>query len=232
MSQVLARAQTPEQKARARFLHEGWQRVRRTMAVRLEQVGYAQRGLPEGWKKQQIFLSRFESDRPTGARDLKPNHDWRTGGMPKGWSYWQRANSHAKFAWDRAAGDPGSESLRIDATGSEGQPLAFVRTATVEPDSLYHARCRIRTSGVDAGSAIGITITWKDKDGKWVRTVPSTSGLLKQPTRDGWQTIDMYRRTPQIEQPQLVFLLSVDGADKGRIWFDDAELNRVIEPKQ
>jgi len=219
---VVAEAETPAHQARAKFLFDGWRKGRRVMENHLETLRYEQRGFPAGTKEEIVFKSAFE---PAAAEKKK------AGAMPKHWEYWQRVSSHAAFSWFRSVGCESDGSLRIDAKGSDGQPLCFLRTDTVESKALYRARCRIRTMGVDPTADVSVTIKWRDKDGKWSNAGATVAKRIEKPTRGKWQTVSVFLRAPVIEKPGLVFMLLVDRTKDGQVWFDDAELTRVVLPK-
>ena len=217
MSRMKSLAETREQKARAEFLYAGWNRVKQTMADRIELLRYAKNGLPAGAREQRLFLD-------TCAGQGR--------GLPEGWSYWQRAGSKARFAWDHDAGDSKPGALCIAAEGSDGQPLCFLKKVPVDARALYHARCRVRTAGVDPDATVGVTIKWQDAKGKWLTQFASVISALKKPMADGWQSLDLFFRTPAHDQPGLVYMLLVEGTKQGQVWYDDIELSRITLAKE
>jgi len=213
MNQVRSLAETSEQKSRAAFLDNGWNLVKATMADRIELLRLAKEGPPPGTRERSVFFDACEGE---------------GGGLPSGWGYWQRVGSKAKFAWDRQADEPSQGALRIAAAGSDGQPLCFLKKIPVEPRALYRARCRARTEAIDRDATVGVAMKWQDSTGKWMTQFPSVVSNLKQPAADGWQMLDFYFRTPPLEQARLIYMLSVEGATEGQVWFDDIQLGRIV----
>lgn len=226
---VVARAQSPEQKARAAFIQKGWGSVRAEIAKYLEIKKLVEQGPPPGTHLAQIFSSDFETEKSVGRPAAGARDDWHSAGMPKGWGHWQRASSHATFGWDRRTGHQSRGALSLDAKGSDGQPLCFLRTVTVEPNGLYRVTCDVRTTNTDEGANIGITVKWQDKDGKWTTGFATVDRHLKGPTRGQWKRLVAYVRTPEIERPRLVYMLLVERTKGGRVWFDNVELSRLVE---
>ena len=226
---VVAHAATPEQKARAAFFQKGWEHVHGEMANYLEIKKLVKHGPPPGTRSEPVFSSDFETEKSVGQGGAGARDDWSSVGMPKGWGNWQRVSSQATFGWDRSTGRKSRGALTLDADGSDGQPLCFLRTATVEPNTLYRATCDVRTTEIDEDANVGITMKWQDKDGKWTTEFATILRHIKKPTGDRWEHLEAYVRTPSIEQPRLVFMLVVERTKKGRVWFDNTELSRLIE---
>ena len=201
------------------------------MAKYLEVKKLLEQGPPPGTRLEHVFSSDFETEKSAGRPAAGARDDWRSAGMPKGWGHWQRARSHATFGWDRRTGNQSHGALTLDANGSDGQPLCFLRSVNVKPNTLYRATCDVRTIDIDEASNIGITLKWQDKDGKWTTQFATVDRHLKEPTRGRWERLDAYVRTPDMEKPRLVYMLLVDRAKKGRVWFDNVELSRLVEGK-
>ncbi len=231
MEQVVSRADTPDRKARAGFFYDGWRTVRANIMKYMEIKILEANGPPPGTRLEPVFESDFESPRSRGAAAAGRRRDWRANGMPPGWSYWQRTGSQAVFRWDRNRGKDSRGALELDTAGSDGQPLCFLHTVTVAPNALYRAACDVRTVGVSPGAAVGITVKWQDKSGKWATQFASVDRRLDAPTRGRWKHIEVYVRTPKIENPRLVLMLLVDQAKTGRVWFDNVALARLVPPK-
>ena len=225
---VVAHAQTPEQEARAAFILKGWGAVRAEMATHIEIKKLVEHGLPPGTRLEHVFSSDFETEKSSGRAAAGARDDWQSAGMPKGWGHWQRTSSHATFGWDRRTGNQSHGALALDAKGSDGQPLCFLRTVSVKPNTLYQATCDLRTSDTDETAEIGITVKWQDKDGKWTTQFAIVDQHLKEPTNGQWKRLEAYVRTPEIEQPRLVYMLMVGRTNKGRVWFDNVELSRLV----
>ncbi len=222
MSQVKALAQTQEEKARAEFLFAGWERVKQAMEDCIELLRYAKEGPPRGMHERRVFLDDCED---AGKQNVR-------GGLPRGWSYWQRVGSKAQFVWDRSAGDTNPGALRIAARGSDGQPLCFLKKIHVEPRTFYRARCRIRTNGIDPAATVGVTLKWQDANGKWLTQFSSAQSTVKNRSDGQWQSLDFYFCTPPSEQPRLVYMLLVEGAKDGQAWFDDIELGQIVAEQE
>ncbi|NOY82232.1 MAG: DUF4838 domain-containing protein [Kiritimatiellaeota bacterium] len=229
---VVAHARTPEQKARAVFIRAGWGLVRTEMANYLAIKKLVEHGPPPGTRLTPVFSSDFESEESTGRPAAAGRDDWRSAGMPKGWGHWQRTGSHATFGWDRRTGKRSRGALTLDAGGSDGQPLCFLRSVAVDSNTLYRAACDVRTVDLDNAAAVGITVKWQDKTGKWTTRYTNVDRRLEKPTAGRWEHVVAYVRTPAIEKPRLVFMLLVDGAKKGRVWFDNVELSRLVPDQQ
>jgi hypothetical protein len=229
MQQVAELAETPGQKERAAFLHQGWVAARTEMANYLEIRRLERNGIPGGMTLEHAFSSDFESERSNGLAAAGTRDDWKAAGMPKGWGNWQRSSSSATFGWDRENGRQSRGALALDATGSKGQPLCFIRTVTVEPHTLYRAVCDVRTEGVDEQAAVGITVKWQDKNGKWATEYATVERMLEAPAGGGWRHLEAFVRTPRADAPRLVFMLTVEGTDTGRVWFDNVELSRLVD---
>ncbi len=226
---VVAHAQTPEQKARAAFIRKGWEAVRAEIAKYIEIKKLVEQGPPPGSRLEQAFSSDFETEKSAGRPAAGALDDWRSAGMPKGWGHWQRTSSHATFGWDRRTGRQSRGSLAVDAAGSDGQPLCFLRSITVEPNTLYRASCDVRTADIDEDAEVGITVKWQDNNGKWTTQFATVDRHLKKPTAGRWERLVAYVRTPKAEKPRLVFMLLVNRTKKGRVWFDNVELSRLAE---
>ena len=227
MREVVARAGTPEQKARAAFLHQGWLAVRTEMANYLDIQRLIQEGPPPGTRLEPVFSSNFETAASSGTPAANGRDDWKNAGMPEGWGHWQRSSSRATFGWDRRNGCRSHGSLTLDAAGSDGQPLCFLRTTVVEPKTLYRATCDVRTEKIEEDAAVGITLKWQDKNGAWTTQYATVDRHLEQPTGGQWRSLEGYVRTPDIEQPHLVFMLLVSRTKQGRVWFDNVTLSRL-----
>ncbi len=213
MNQVSTLAETEGQKARAAFLCDGWNHVKQAMASRIELLRYAKQGLPEGTREQRVFFDTCDGSK---------------GSLPDGWSYWQRVGSKAQFAWDRTPDGTAKGSLRISTNGSDGQPLCFLKKVPAEPNTLYHVQCRVRTKEIGPEATIGVTIKWQDAKGKWLTQFSNAISTVKNKPGGSWQSINLYLRTPPIEQLRLVYMLLADGAKDGQVWFDDIELGRIM----
>ncbi len=227
IEKVVDLSESPEQKKRAAFIQKGWESVRAEMSTYLEIQKLVKNGPPAGTKIEHAFSSDFETEKSAGLPAAGARDDWKSAGMPKGWGHWQRSSSHATFGWDRRTGSESRGSLLLDASGSEGQPLCFLRTATVEPQTLYRVTCDIRTADTDKDASIGITIKWQDKNGKWSTRHATVDQHLEKPTRGRWKPVVGFVRTPAMEKPRLVYMLLVERTKKGRIWFDNVELSRL-----
>ncbi len=225
---VVAHASGREQKARAEFIRNGWELVRTAMANYLEIKKLVAQGPPPGMHLTPVFSSDFETGKSTGRAAAGARDDWRSAGMPKGWGHWQRAGSHATFGWDRRAGNRSRGALTLDTRGSDGQPLCFLRAVDVEPNTLYRATCDVRTVDIDRSAAVGITVKWQDKNGKWTTRYATVDRHIEKPTAGRWERLVAYVRTPAMEKPRLVYMLLVDGAKTGRVWFDNVELSRLV----
>jgi hypothetical protein len=228
MDQMMARAKTDEQKARARFIFDGWQSVRKSMEANVAMIKLRAAAAEGRIHTEPVFANDLEPKSTNTVETLEGNKDWTSVGLPQSWGFWQRTSSFGKYGWDQTTGRDSTSSLRIDPDGSEGQPMLFLRTVPVEPDSLYHLRCFTKCEGMADDAQIGIDALWKNADGSWATSFVSAEQNLSDPTADGWQQIDLYVRTPPIDKPGLVYMLSIENAKQGTIWFDDPEMNRIV----
>ena len=226
---VVAHADTAEQKARAEFSRTGWHHVRVQMANCIEIKRLLEHGPAPGTRLESVFSSDFEAAESVGKGAAGARDDWSSAGMPKGWGNRQRASSHATFGWDRATGKDSQGALTLDSRGSDGQPLCFLRTVTTEPNALYRATCDVRTREIDQDAGVSITVKWQDKDGNWTTEFATVVRGINEPTRDRWEHLEAYVRTPGIEQPRLVFMPVVERTKQGRVWFDNVELRHLTE---
>jgi hypothetical protein len=87
----------------------------------------------------------------------------------------------------------------------------------------------VRTEGVDEQAAVGITVKWQDKNGKWATEYATVERMLEAPAGGGWRHLEAFVRTPRADAPRLVFMLTVEGTDTGRVWFDNVELSRLVD---
>jgi hypothetical protein len=228
MDRMLAAATTDEQKARAQFLYDGWLSVRKSMEAYVAMLKLRIAAKEGRVNTEQIFANDLEPQSTNVVETLEGNKDWTSVGLPQSWGFWQRSSSFGKFGWDQSTGRDSAASLRIDPDGSDGQPMLFMRTVSVDPDSLYHLRCFVRCENVTDDALITITVKWKNPDGSWATQFVSAEQRLADVAADGWQPIDLYLRTPPFENPGLVYMLNVENARQGTVWFDDPEMNRIV----
>lgn len=239
MQNVVKDAESETQKARAKFFYDGWKLVRKNLDANIELNEVRRAGGGSDEKLERVFFATFEDKTKTVTSPGGKQDDWSSFDMPPGWSFWQRrGKSFAKFGWDQETGYESRKSLTVDVDGSHKQPMSFMRTVKVEPNKLYKLSCMVRASGISDEGKVGIRTHWRTKNnkGKWVWAsltkenikVTHYTKYLKNIRNDQWQPLEMYVRSPDLEQIIVTVTLCVDNVEKGKVWFDNVRLNRVI----
>ncbi|NQT53527.1 hypothetical protein HQ576_15820 [bacterium] len=151
----------------------------------------------------------------TGAAE-----DWKSGGAPAGWHFWQVSDSKGTFTWDKSAGAKANGSARAAACING----CFIQSHPVEPGQAYAVRCARKCHG--AGDA-WIRVRWQTAEGKWTAQQLDKMIYTDGP-RDRWQEMFGVVEIPE-GVGRLVILLGVGGQKSADdvIWFDDVVLYKI-----
>ncbi|HEX9024665.1 MAG TPA: phospholipid carrier-dependent glycosyltransferase, partial [Geobacteraceae bacterium] len=140
----------------------------------------------------------------------------------------QGAEQWTKYDWNANSGKEGKAGFAMEQ-GKDGYLLhitslapddaRFVREMVVEPDTVYHFSCRVRTENVGV-SARGANI--------------SVTGILEG-SRDikgsgGWQSIEFYGKTGA-NQRKISVTLGVGGygsLNSGSAWFEGVKVEKMV----
>lgn len=216
MDQVVALAQTPDQKKRAGFLAKGLQEV-------LSQTDYVVRlrgkTVIDGGKHTVLLNDSF-----------KPSPDQSGNTIPQPWGGWQNDPGTARFYWDHEHGQDDDNSLAINAKNA-GTSAVIYRTFSIDrPQTLYHLSAMVQCNHVTPDAYVGIVMEWSRKDGKYLpRKWKANRFYSAHLYPDGkWKRLDVYSRPPQGVGPlTLQISLSDIYSHQGIIRLDDVKLVAV-----
>ncbi len=146
--------------------------------------------------------------------------DWKEGGAPAGWHFWQEKASKGTFTWDRETGAAGKGSARA-ANVANG---CFIQSFAVEPGHIYAVRAVRRLQG--KGGA-WMRVRWQTAESKWTAVVQDKMIYSGGP-RGQWQELFGVAEVPE-GVGRLVLLLGVGGQISAEdvAWYDDVGLYRL-----
>lgn len=146
--------------------------------------------------------------------------DWKEGGAPPGWSFWQAAESRGQPAWDRELGRGAKGSGRL-AGVAEG---CLIQYCDAEPGHHYAITAFCRTTG--AGEA-GLRVRWQTAEGKWCAE-PLDVFIVPAAPADGWSELFGTAVVPD-GAGRLVLLLSAHGqrSPDDACWYDDVRVVKL-----
>ncbi|OGV82601.1 MAG: hypothetical protein A3K18_08140 [Lentisphaerae bacterium RIFOXYA12_64_32] len=147
--------------------------------------------------------------------------DWKDGGAPAGWSFWQTDKSKGVIAWDRETGATAPGSARA-ANVENG---CFIQTFPVKPGDRYAVRTLARCQG---RSSVSVRVRWQTADRKWTK---ETQDVILSPGAaviGDWREIFGAVTIPE-EVGNLVLLLGMSSqfSDQDVAWFDDVEVHAL-----
>jgi hypothetical protein len=193
------------------------------MALRLarDPENYARHLLEQAAAEQRLEnLARngdFQAETAQGNGGVQA--DWREGGAPAGWSFWQLNDGTGQFAWDREAG--AAKAWAVPTSG------CFIQSYDVSPEQSYAVRARVRSTGK---SRAWIRLRWQTPDGKWTREALDVAAAPSTPAEDGWSEIFGAATVPD-GVGKLVLLLGMgsQATEDDAVWFDNVEVYRLAE---
>lgn len=210
MDQVVAKADTPEHKARAAFLAKGYEGVLRNVeyVVRLRN-----QTRPAGGK----VLVKDSFVPSTADADDK---------VPANWVGWQHEPRTAQFHWDHKNGHTDTHSLAIDV-GNPGTSGFFRDVQVKNPAKLYQLTAAVQCAGVNPKAYVGVKISWTRPDGSYLpHKYEGNQFLMANNFKPGaWMPMSVYFRPPPVEGPLTlqIGMVAMYG-DAGIVRFDDVRL--------
>lgn len=217
MEQVVALAQTPEQKARAQFLADGFAGVRREVEYVIQSKD--QTAAAQGHR---LIDDTFS---PASAElDEK---------IPAPWSSWQNEPGTARFIYDHANGQGDTHCLTIDAANAGTSAVFYQRLKFEKPAALYQMTADVQCNDdVNPDAYVGIGITWSKLDGSYLPSKYSGNRFWTASTyKPGqWRPLSVQVRPPPVDGPvEAMVALTVTYGKKGTVRFDNVRLIEVPE---
>jgi hypothetical protein len=215
MDEVVALAETPDQKDRATFMAAGFTELVRDVEYYLSLRGTA---IPVDADHPAI---RSDSFAPVSEADDK---------IPQPWGGWQNAPGVARFYWDHENGHGDSHSLAIDTTGGVGSSLIYRDQEVTDLNELYCLGAMIQSNGVNPDGDVGIEVRWKREDGSYIpRKYTANSFRRAGDMKDGmWTPFELVVRPPPVDGPLVMTVyLGTVYANKGIVRFDDVTLTTI-----
>lgn len=235
LNEVVARAVTPAQQARARAFRAAFEGLKG--AGVMGQIAFkALNGGTPAADGALVFRDTFDAGEAGEGRGAARG-DW-VGGLPSGWSCWQRGGCTATFGWDPAVGHDGPGALVVDARGARHGPVVFIKTvpssapkpneapgalAPLKHGRVYRVECWARTEGLASGAAVEMVLKWFDGAGRWLDASYRRAMPLERILDGRWQRISACFTLPEAART-FVCMPSVERTDQGRAWFDDVAL--------
>ena len=216
MKQVLAKANTPEQKRRAEIFMKSWEQVK-------SRVIYAMRfhHPMKGGGEVPIFRNDFNR-----SDCLKSNEHPVQGS----WMFWQTVAGKSKGMWEEKGGIDGSGALTVHL--KNGSRWCFTRAWKTVPNTLYRFRCQIQAENTGSDGKIYVAAFWRDKNSVQVNKYYLTR-ILGPDMRDGkWHTVEIQFSEPPIEKPFLNLHIGGKGVTQGTVRVDNVELAAVLPEKK
>ncbi len=217
MGEVVAAAETPEQRARAEFMAKGLHDLLRDVDyhVRLRDKTAATDA------KSAIIADSFY---PPGEADEK---------VPLPWGGWQSVPDTVRFYWDHQHGHKDSHSLAVENLKGTGTNTVFYRDLKVDkPDALYHLRGMVQCSGANPDAYVGIQLRWSRADGKYLpRKYTANRFYSAKLFKEGaWTPLDVFSLPPaDVGALSVNVSLAVINCRKGTFRFDDVTMATVDE---
>jgi|GEM_PF-2319924 len=225
MDQVVALAETPEQKQRAQFMSKGFDEVRSNVDyhVRLRDKTVAKNAAPS--------LIVDESFVPPSSLDV---HSPDAAKVASPWGAWQNEPGTAKLYWDHKHGQTDSHCVAVDAEGA-GTSVVIYRDFPVEhPRSLHHLSAAVQVNDVNPDAYIGAEVRWTRKDGKYLARKYTCNAFRSAATYPNgkWVTLNVFAKPPA-DAGELTMNVrwAAVYSKKGTIRFDDLRLS-VVDEKQ
>lgn len=146
--------------------------------------------------------------------------DWKVGGAPAGWAFWQEKTSKGTFTWDREIGAAGKGSARASGVANG----CFIQAYNVNPHERYfiQAVCKLQGKG-DAK----IRVRWQTADSKWTAEEQDRH-IAPSGERKGWNEMAGVVEVPE-GVGRLVILLGVNGQSSAEdvAWYDDVRVYKI-----
>jgi hypothetical protein len=221
IGEVVALAETPEQKKRAEFIADGFEGYRKDVEYVIRLRG---KTVPPEAVRETIVSDSFVP--PSAEADDK---------VPLPWAGWQNEPGTARLYWDHEHGQSDSHSLAVNAEGA-GAGVVFYRDFPVEhPADLHHLRVMVQCIGVNEDASVGIQIRWRRADDQYLpRKYTANEIRLVERLEDGkWVPLDVFAYPPSTDGAPLIMTVQLSSTlpTKGVIRFDDVTLNTVDEKK-
>jgi len=149
-----------------------------------------------------------------------PASDWKEGGAPAGWHFWQAEDSPGAFTWDREVGASAKGSAKA-ANATQG---CFIQTYTAQPGERYAIRARQLVRGRGEGS---IRVRWQTAEGRWTAEMQDKLIFPSGP-REQWADLSGVVEVPT-GVGRLLILLGASGqlSPEDAVWYDDVEVCRL-----
>jgi len=199
-------AETPQQKARAEYFFKLFMKRKSVIEA--------------FWKAQAVRINAAKLDfcDPVYAADFDPH--------PKHVSHWQRAKRNAKFLRDKVGGIDHSECLLIDAEGSVSGPSIYEIRIPVRHKRQFRITVKCRAeSAIGSKAQVWVQTYWRTPGGEMLSNTYRVVENLPKPYDDHWRTVTVYNTTPTTGDLRLCIGLTVIGAEKGKVRFDDLKID-------
>lgn len=149
-----------------------------------------------------------------------PAQDWKAGGAPAGWGFWQEDTSKGTFTWDREAGAAGKGAARAAGVLNG----CFIQQINAKPGERYAVQAVRKLQG--KGNA-WVRIRWQTAEGKWTDDDKDVI-LTATGARGEWAELFGVATVPE-RAGKLLILLGAGGQQSPEdvAWFDDVRLYRL-----
>ncbi len=215
MKQVLAKAETPEQKRRAELFDKSWQKVKANI-----QYAKVFHHPLKGGGEARIFRNDFNT---SDSLNLNAHP------IPGGWIFWQNTQGKSKGGWEEKGGVDGSGALTVQP--KNGSRWVFARSYKTSSGRIYRFRCQIQAENTGDAGQIFVRAIWRDKN-KIITHKYNLTNYLTPEMRDGkWHTAEIQFKEPPIEKPILNLHIGGQGVKQGVVRVDNVEFSAVLPEK-
>ncbi len=209
MDKAASASGTTEEKARAKHLLKGF----------LDREPQARQFIANVQLKSRLKTLEF--------RELK-HYDFNRPGL---WPTWQRKTSQGKFLHAPHGGVDGSGALEIDPRESY-KSMVYMKDVAVTPGGTYHVTAKVRTAGTDPDCRVGLRIAWSAPGQNWLNPASEVTEELGEDASFQWRTLSAAAKAPDVPGCRLRCILSMDGTQKGQIFFDEVVIREAVSKRK
>jgi hypothetical protein len=185
------------------------------------------------WQKNTAgLLKRYDLLQNPEKLDYQPLTKIDYDGADPKISTWQRDYSRGSFKWSVDGGRDGTGAVYIGGTGSGGTPMCYMHYFPIEKPQIVQATVWFKTEDVAPQTTVSIDMRWQAAtskganapDPQWRAADYNTSAMAVEIKPGQWQQLKVNAISPPEIPCRLTVLLLTDATDKGKIYFDDLEL--------
>ena len=146
------------------------------------------------------------------------------------WENWKRLNSKDGFHYVTVDGKSGGV-LKIDGTmcGLSGA-LCFLKKFSLKPGYGYQVSVQCKISGIRVEANTGITLRWRDSEGRWLDSGYTVRKKISGITDSDWKKLTVYVTPPVSGKGEMQVMLGISGTDRGCVLFDDFTIRAARLP--